>query len=291
MKSRNRQTSISGLAPSYFLSGRVGSSIFTGIALLLLILTLIRPQAMSDMRVVTTDIVAPVLSVFTQPFQSLAETIGGISGMASLRAENAQLKSENVRLKEWYQTALMLQAENQSLQQLLNLKVETVHKYTTTRIISDAGNAFVKTVLISSGKSEGVDKNQAVLAGEGMIGRVIEAGQNSSRVLLLTDINSRVPVLIEGSSQKAVMAGNNSAFLALKHLPEDAGMVEGARVVTSGHGGVFPSGLPIGRLVKKDNGRFFVQPYVDMNKVTYVRVLSKAVKNNLSHNNLEKLLP
>ena len=236
---------------------------------------------MADARLAATDIMTPVLSAFTQPFQNMAEAVSGVSGVAALRAENAQLKAENIRLKEWYQTALMLQAENQSLQELLNLKVDPAYKYITARVISDAGNAFVKTILVALGSEEGVQKNQAVLAGEGMIGRIIEAGEKSSRILLLNDINSRIPVLIEGSSQKAILAGNNTEFPVLKHLPEDAGVIEGARVVTSGHGGVFPPGLPIGRIVKSPDGELIVKPYAEVNKVSFVRVINSNTDKNL----------
>lgn len=284
MKSRIQQNSISGIAPAFFVSGRIGSILFTVLASILLLLALLRPQAVSGLRVVTTDVMTPVLSFFTRPFQNMAEAVGSVSGVAALRAENTQLKTENARLKEWYQTALMLQAENQSLQELLNLKVDTTHHYVTARVISDAGNAFVKTVLVSSGEPEGIKKNQAVLAGEGMIGRVIETGQKSSRVLLLTDINSRVPVMVEGSNQKAILYGNNTDYAVLKHLPNDAGMVENARVITSGDGGVFPSGLPIGRIVKGKDDNMIVKLYADMNKVTYIRILdSKSNKNLIQH--------
>lgn len=281
MKSRIKQKSISGVAPAFLLNGRTGSWFFIALAAFILFFSLVQPQSVSGVRVLTTDIVTPVLSAFTKPFSNLAETISGVSGMAELRAENAQLKSENMRLKEWYQTALMLQAENKSLQELLNLKVDASYKYVTARVISDAGNAFVKSVLASVGSSEGVQKNQAALSGEGLIGRVVEAGERSSRILLLTDINSRIPVMIEGSRQKAIMAGNNTNYPVLKHLPHDAGIVVDSRVVTSGDGGVFPAGLPIGRITKDSDGNFTVKTYTEMNKVVYVRILDSNTNQNL----------
>lgn len=290
MKSRIRHSPISNITTADFFNGRLSFTFFFILASGLLIFSLVRPASLSGVRMGVTDMVTPVISMFTQPFTNAAEAIGSISGITALRAENTQLKAENVRLKEWYQTALMLQAENQSLQELLNLKVNMAHKYTTARVISDAGNAFVKTVLVSLGKNDGVKKNQAVLAGDGMVGRIIESGQKYSRVLLLNDINSRVPILIEGSRQKAVLAGDNSDDLILKHLPKDTGVAEGARVITSGHGGVFPSGLPIGRIVKNSEGRLVVKTYADMNKVTYVRVLDGSLDNRLIHGSTESLL-
>lgn len=286
MKSRIRQKATLSFVPATLMAGRAGSFFFIVLSSLLLMLAVVRPDAIVGVRTHTTDLVAPVLSAFSRPFQNLAEAIGGVSGAAALRAENAQLKAENVRLKEWYQTALMLQAENKSLQELLSLKVSTNGKYITARVISDAGNSFVKTILVASGKNEGIQKNQAVLSGEGMLGRVIEAGDTASRILLLTDINSRVPVLVEGSSQKAILAGSNEPYLTLKHLPQDGSLSEGARIVTSGHGGLFPSGLPVGRVVRNDAGQFVVKPFANMSRVTYVRVLESSLDNHLIQGNL-----
>ena len=288
MKSRIRQKSFAGFAPHLILSGNSAPLIFVVIASLLLVFGLVRPQAILGMRIAATDIMTPALSALSRPFQNMAAMIGNVSGVASLRAENAQLKAENARLKEWYQTALMLQAENQSLQELLNLKVNPAHKYITSRVISDAGNTFVKTILICSGRADGIKNNQAVLSGEGMIGRVIEGGQKASRVLLITDINSRIPILIEGSQQKAIMSGNNTNLLILKHLSRDSSLSEGARVVTSGDGGVFPAGFPIGRLVKLKDGNFVVKPFADMGNVTYVRVIDAPSTNNLIRGSLDR---
>ncbi len=281
MKSRIKQNSIAGIAPQFGLGGHSGSLLLIVLASLILVFGLIRPDAVSGLRIAVTDIMSPTISLLSSPFQNVAASISNISGMASLRAENAQLKSENIRLKEWYQTALMLQAENQSLQNLLNLKANPAHKYISTRVLSDAGNAFVKTLIVASGKQEGVKNNQAVLSGDGLIGRIIEAGKNTSRVLLITDINSRIPVLIEGSQQKAVLAGDNSDVLYLKHLSKDSSLVEGARIITSGDGGVFPQGFPVGRLTQSDDGSFVVKPFVNTDKITHVRIVDAPTTDNL----------
>lgn len=281
MKSRIRQKSAYGLAPALLLNGRLSTFMLIFIAFAILILTLINPRLMSGAKIAATDIISPLLSTFVQPFQNMAEAVSSVSGLTELRAENAQLKTENIRLKEWYQTALMLQAENHSLQELLNLQVNPEHKYVTARVISDTSNAYIKTALITAGQKDGIKKNQAVLAGDGMIGRIVEAGKNSSRVLLLTDINSRIPILIEGTSQRAIMAGNNSNFPVLKHLPKDIGVIEGARIITSGHGGVFPTGLPIGRIVKADRNGYAIKIYADMDKVNYARVVDSSSNKNL----------
>ncbi|MEM6781714.1 MAG: rod shape-determining protein MreC [Pseudomonadota bacterium] len=241
----------------------------------------VKPQAVEQLRIGVTDFVSPVLITVSRPFFATADFVSGVSGISELRAENARLEAENIRLRDWYQKALMLQSENQSLQELLNLRSNQESSFVTTRVIADSGNAYVHSVLVAEGARAGIEKGQAVLSGEGMIGRIIEVGKNSSRVLLITDFNSRIPVLIEGSRQKAVMTGNNDPLPLLKYLPPDGEIEEGMRIVTSGHGGLFAPGLSIGRIVKNAEGQYAVKPFADMRRVGYVRVIDAPNDPNL----------
>lgn len=268
-------------APVFDLGGRGTTLILLLMASILLLVSFVRPQTSEGLRTSTADVMLPIFAAISQPFQTAADMVSDVSGVSQMRAEIAQLQSENARLREWYQTALMLQSENQSLQALLNLKVEPQYRYVTTRVVADSGSAYVKSFIIAAGQSDRVQKDHTVIAEDGMIGRVIEAGQRSARVLLITDMNSRVPILIEGSRQKAIMAGTNEGKPILMHLPPDTEIEAGARVVTSGHGGIFPSGLPVGRVEKTQAGDYFVKPFADMNRVTYVRVLDATINPNL----------
>lgn len=281
MKPRPRNRYIARFAPLYFLGGRSASFLFLILATVCILLSFFRPSLLTAVRTGVNDTILPVFSALSAPFYAAAEFVGSVSGLAAMRAENARLEAENVRLRDWYQKALMLQSENQSLQELLNLKIDQSSTYITTRVVADGGSSFVHSVLVSAGKQDAVEKGQAVLAGEGLIGRIIESGRRSARVLLLTDFSSRVPVLIEGSRQRAVLAGNNDDLPLLIHLPPDAEVEEGMRIVTSGHGGMFPPGLPIGRIVKSPDGRYGVKTYANMNHVTYVRIVDTPDDPNL----------
>lgn len=268
-------------APVFDLGGRGTTIILLFMASILLLVSFIRPQTTEGLRTNAADLFLPLFAVISQPFQTAADVISDVSGVAQMRAEIAQLQSENERLREWYQTALLLQSENQSLQALLNLKAEPQHRFITTRVVADSGSSYVKSFIVAAGSNDRVQKDHAVLAENGLVGRVIETGRNTSRVLLLTDMNSRVPILIEGSRQRAILAGTNDNLPILMHLPPDTVMEDGARVITSGHGGIFPPGLPIGRVEKTQTGDYFVRPFADMNRVTYVRVLDSSQNPNL----------
>lgn len=242
---------------------------------MVLLVSLVNPQLWQGPRMAALDASAPLIAAVSRPFQVISGAISDMTGLAQIKAENVSLKSENKKLKEWYQTALLLQAENQSLKDLLNVLPEPERSYITTRIIGDSGSSFVKSLLIQAGTAEGVEKGQAVLGDKGMVGRVIETGRNASRILLLTDINSRVPVIVAGSNQRAILAGANDDMPFLDHVPPDVLIEKGARVITSGHGGLFPQGLPIGQVSGVEKGIVKVMLYSDPASSSYVQIIEK----------------
>jgi len=261
--------------------GGTTSFIFVGIAFLIFLFSLVSPQSISGIRMSATDTIAPLLSAVNKPLVHASDALRNASGLGNLQAENIRLKQENLRLKEWYQTALLLESENKSLRDLLNVKVEPHYKTITARVLSDTGNAFAKSALISAGSDDGIKKGQAVMAGEGLIGRVVEVGNQTSRMLLITDINSRVPVLIEDTRQHAILAGHNQDTTKLLHLPLDSTVNEAARIITSGHGGLFPHGLAIGRAHIDQEGQVNVVPFANFDRIVHVRVIDKSADPNL----------
>lgn len=224
-------------------------------------------------RTVVSDAVAPVLDAASRPVATVADVLREGKELAALRAENAALRRENRRLEHWRTVAHRLEAENQALSQLLNLAPEPNSRYVTGRVIADSGGAFARSVLITAGRQQDVAKGQAAMTGDGLAGRVAEVGRTSARVLLITDINSRIPVVIQSTRQRAILAGDNSDMPQLRYLPDDAAVSRGQRIVTSGHGGVFPPGLPVGRVAKAQDGDIRVSPLVDWNRMEYLRVV------------------
>lgn len=230
------------------------------------------------------------MMIVSLPFQKASAIIHDIYGIASLQATNARLEQENARLRGWYQIALLKEAENKSLRDLLNLKLDPEDTYVTARIISDAGNSYVKSLLLSAGHHDGVDKGQAVLSGEGVAGRIIEVSPDSSRVLLVTDMNSRVPIMVSDTMQHAIMAGSNTSQPKLIHMPQDSQMADGAHIITSGYGGIFPPSIPVGRVVTDENGTKRVELYADLGKMQYVRIVKHKIEEPISNEQKNKIL-
>ena len=275
MKLKPRSKSLVRIASLQWWGARAGSVIFMFAALCLYMMSSINPTTMAPVRSATQDIVSPLLTTINKPIVWATDYVGAISGLTAMQEENMVLKAENARLREWYQTAMALQAENEALQGLMNVKLPPRHDYITTRIIADSGNAFAQSLMIQAGEKDGIENGQAVLGENGLVGRVINSGNNSARVLLLHDINSRIPVLILGSNQRAIMAGNNSDSLTLLHLPQNMDIEAGTRVITSGHGGLFPYGLPVGVIEKKNDGTYVVSPYETADRASFIRVVRK----------------
>lgn len=281
LKHRSRFRVLTRAIPFDLWGSRGASLLFLVLSFGLLTVSVFRPAALEGVRGDVADRFVPLLEAASYPFAQASEFISGVTGMAALRAENMQLSQENARLREWYQSALMLQAENQSLKELLHVKVEPQHSFITARVIADAGGSFVRSVLVAAGSDDGVGKGQAVLSGEGLVGRVVEASHGAARVLLLTDYNSRVPVTVEGSRQRAILAGDNSDTPVLLYMPPDSSVPDGARIVTSGIGGVFPTGLPVGVVSSTPDGRRTVRLSADVSRLMHVRVVSVPEDPNL----------
>lgn len=234
------------------------------------------------LRAAVMDVTAPVLSAVSAPVAAFVDNISSVASFENLKAENARLKAENARLQKWYEAALELKAENESFRQLLNVKADPAMSFVTARVVSDAGGAFVKSVLLPVGARDHVQKNSAVLSGQGLVGRVIEVGEDASRVLLITDLNSDIPVIVQGTRIKGILAGKNENLMKLERLPPDSGMTVGTQVVTSGDGGQLPPGLPVGTIVSAGPQGVWVKPLSDLARLEYVQVVHAAITPALS---------
>jgi rod shape-determining protein MreC len=229
--------------------------------------------AIVKLRTSIADIVAPVLAVAASPMNAVADIGAWFGEMADLHARNIALSNENRQLLQWQAVAKRMEAENASLRSLLNVVVAPNNRYITARIVSDLGGPYAHSALLGAGSEQGVAKDQAVINENGLIGRVIETGKTSARVLLLGDMNSRIPVMIEGSHEKGILAGSDGRLPVLTYLAKDSTIAVGDRIVTSGDGGVFPRGIAVGivSLIEKDT--IAVQLFADPAQAEYVSIV------------------
>jgi rod shape-determining protein MreC len=234
-----------------------------------------------SMRTTLSDAAAPVLDAVAQPLNAAGNVVNRAKMAVMTYRENVRLEAENEKLLQWQQTALNLDAENKELRGLLKAVPNAALSYVTARVIANSGGAFVRMILIDAGAEDRVARGQAAITGEGLVGRLTEVGERAARVLLITDLNSRIPVTIESTHTPAVLAGDNSERPRLMYLPSADAVKVGDRVVTSGEGGVFPPRLPVGVVSAIDGGVPRVEPYVELSQLGYVLVADYGLSRSL----------
>jgi rod shape-determining protein MreC len=239
-------------------------------------------QAMFDsVRTSVADGAAPALDALSWPLGAAGSVVDRVRGVFAMYQDNLRLERENERLLQWQQLALKLTADNRQLRGLVKAVPETAVSYVTARVIANSGGGYVRTVMINAGNDAGLARGQAVITGEGLVGRLTEVGSRAARVLLITDLNSRIPVVVDGSHASAVLAGDNSERPHLVYLGEPGTVKIGDRVVSSGEGGVFPPGVPVGVVAALGPSGPRVEPYVELSQLGYVLVADYGLSSTL----------
>ena len=196
------------------------------------------------------------------PFQGLGNIFANLTAdqetLSELKQQNAELQARNAELEEAEHTA-------KSLQDLLNLQDSYSLQSTGARITSGSSDSWTSTVTINLGTSSGVGVGMPVTASNGVIGQIIESGLTSSTVRLLTDENSSVSAMVQSSRAQGMLNGSATGQLTLDLISTDQTVEVGDVVVTSGLGGVFPKGLPLGKVtnVEKNPGSLYLEVTVE----------------------------
>ena len=223
-------------------------------------------------RISLSDALAPLYAVVDVPWHSVRAGARAVRETFLLRSENERLRVENERLRRWYDVAMALDAENATLKDNLHWLPDPKLSYVTARVVADAGGVYARSVLLSVGPHNGISRGEIALDATGLVGRVTEVGQRSARVLLITDMNSRIPVLLERSRARAILAGGNAPSPKLLYVQDGVRPEEGERVVTSAEAGAFPSGLLIGTVHYGASERLEVTPAADLGRLEVVRI-------------------
>jgi rod shape-determining protein MreC len=239
----------------------------------LMLLSRLDHSMLGDMRWEIASWMTPVFQTAMVPLAPIRDAGRSIGKQVGIQEELEHLRKENQQLASWEWRARQLEGRIANLEAIAKAVPGQKLDFITSRVIADGSGAFVHNVIIDAGSENKVKSGYPVVNGDGVVGRIIEIGPHSARVLLATDVSSRIPVVVGPNAVRAILAGDNSAEPNLVYVSEGAKVSPGDEVSTSGSGGLFPSGLRLG-VVTGDKGQpFAVKLRANLDRLDYVSVL------------------
>ena len=256
--------------------GRTGAQLPLAVVAVLAVVLLLAGKAhflpFDRARASITDWAAPFVTAVNAPAAAVSRWSSGLGHFFDTYSENLRLREENARLRQWQGAALTLEARMKRYELLLNSVPDPSLAAVTAKVIGRSNHPFLETVIVNAGRRSGIKPGQAVVDARGMLGRIYLAGDHTSWVVLLTDLNSRIPVTIQPRDVQAILAGDNSAAPDLEALAPGVKLKAGQEVFTSGDGGLLPAGLPVGVVVADKQG-FRVALFADSMSADEIRIL------------------
>jgi rod shape-determining protein MreC len=225
------------------------------------------------LRANVIDLTLPAFSWLTTPLTQMARMLDDFQSYARIYEQNQELRRELQQMKAWREAALQLEQENAKLLDLNNVRLDPKLTYITGVVLADSGSPFRQSILLNIGARDGIIDGWAAMDGIGLVGRISGVGANSSRVILLSDSNSRIPVTIQPSGQRAMMVGDNTMDPLVDFLETPELVKPGDRVVSSGDGGVFPADILVGQVAEDREGRLRIRLAADFQRLDFLRVL------------------
>lgn len=249
----------------------VGGVLFAG---LMLVIAIVDPTGFNALKGVALDVTSPVSSGgrgIVRFFGGIGDSVGNYVQAGS---QNAELKQRLDASRRKLIEAQATELENKRLKALLGLTRETRNPIAVTRIVGSSFASVRRLATLSAGGSSGVQPGQPVRSADGLIGRVIESGRWASRVLLVADSASNVPVRLVRDGTPAIATGHGDGTIDLKTLELGRNPFRrGDVLVTSGVGGVYPPDIPVAVVVSVAGDRTVAKPLADPANVEYAMVL------------------
>ncbi len=226
-----------------------------------------------QVRAGLVDRVVPNMDWAMLPVTRAVGMVENFRSYTRIYEQNQELRRELQQMKAWKEAALQLEQKNAKLLDLNQVRLNPRLTHVTGVVLADSGSPFRQSVLLNVGARDGILDGWATMDGLGLVGRISGVGASSSRVILLTDTNSRIPVTIQPSGQRAILSGDNSPAPLLDFLESPEEVRPGDRVTSSGDGGVFPAGLLVGQVAQGPDRRLRVRLSADYERLEFLRVL------------------
>ena len=219
------------------------------------------------------EISLPVVHFSALPFNVAINLVTDFKGLVEAKKENKILKEENDKLRSFYSTSLNIHSENKELRKTLKFITSKSSSYKVARIIGRSHQLFNQQLFIDAGKNKKIKEGSIVSGNKGVVGRISQVSDNKSRLILVNDASSRIPIITSKARVRGILAGNNSEVMEIMYLQKNHGIKKGDWVFTSGDGDTLPSGLLIGVVKKVDKYYASVEMIESVGNADFVTIL------------------
>ena len=241
------------------------------LSIIFLFVETIETKPLNYLRSFIKDTIYRGSLVVSIPFKSFGNVAEYIDEHINLYSNYSKLKIENDELKNNISKSDFLELENTQLRKLIEEQVSSSSNLVSARIMLDKQSPYLNSLIINIGSNKNIKNGMAVLDGKNFIGRIVDVNFFSSRVLLVSDLNSKISVMTEPSAHHAILTGHGEKALSLEYLPETHNIKDGDKIYTSGKEGIFSPGIPIG-VVKIENDIVAVSLFSELSQITFINV-------------------
>ena len=245
------------------------------ISIVILSLEYFKSGPVNQIRMITKDIIIKSSYVASVPFKSISNTYSTVINHFNMYDEYEKLKKAEIKKQNLILENNFFKEENQILKKLINEKNLYNDEFYITKVLLDQESPYLRSLLINKGFKHGIKLGAAVRSDSFFIGKIVDSNYLTSRILLISDLNSKIPVIIEPGSISAILSGTgNNELGEIEYLPENKKIKEGSIVYTSGSDGVISSGIPIGKIIVENN-LIKVDYFTDFTQINFVKVYYK----------------
>ena len=224
--------------------------------------------------ITASSLINPVVSVFDAVLEDISQIHSSMINLWNAKQENIALKLENAKLARLLAEASYIHEENKHLKEQLRLSDDNINRNSISgKIIGITNGIYKKTAIVNLGTKNAVSENQVAISNGAIVGRITRSADYHATIMLLSDRQSRIPVISAVSGLRVILAGDGENGGELLYVPDGSDISVGEMLFSSGDGKYYPSGVPIAKVVKKDNGRIYAKPIANLSNIKYVSIL------------------
>jgi rod shape-determining protein MreC len=245
------------------------------ISIIILSLEYFKSGPINQVRMFTKDIIIKSSYIVSAPFRSISKTYSSLIDHINMYDEFEKLKTAETKSKKLILENNFFKEENQRLKKLIDEKNLYNEEFFITKVLLDQKSPYLRSLLINKGFKHGIKLGAAVRSDSYFIGKVVDSNYLTSRILLISDLNSKIPIVIEPGSISAILSGTgNNEFGEIEYLPENNNIKDGGIIYTSGSDGIISSGIPVGKIIFHNN-QIKVDYFADFTQIDFVKVYYK----------------